>query len=276
MKKTVFIFILSTLSLVKAQTHRFFYEVKYKEDSAQAQHQKAFTVLDINPDETKYYDYTFLEKDSLNKINGSQNTNWTAQIPITRKKSGSKNINFAYAGEQLYSYPTEDVLQWKLTEETQKIANFNVQKATTNFGGRKWTAWFTKEILFSEGPYKFRGLPGLIVSLEDSQNQFSFNLIKSKKLDKTYDTKNILEVRYGDKPLNISERIFIQKSLEYYDDPYQEDRANLKKGNTIIEIEGKQYTNPNDLLPLIKSEQEYIRKHNNPIELNKAIKYPLK
>jgi len=276
MKKSVFIFILLTLSLVKAQTHRFFYEVKYKEDSAQTTHQKAFTVLDINPDETKYYDYTFLEKDSLNKINGSQNTNWTAQIPVTRKKSGNKNINFAYAGEQLYSYPTEDVLEWKLTEETQKIANFNVQKATTNFGGRKWTAWFTKEIPFSEGPYKFRGLPGLIVSLEDSQNQFSFNLIKSKKLDKIYDTKNILEVRYGDKPLNISEKIFIQKSLEYYEDPYQEDRANLKKGNTIIEIEGKQYTNPHDLLPLIKSEQEYIRKHNNPIELNKVIKYPVK
>lgn len=276
MKKAGFIILLFLFSVAKTQTHRFFYEVKYKEDSTQSKHQQAFTVLDINPDGTKYYDNNLLEKDSMNAVNHTQDTSWTTQIPVTRKKNSNKNINFAFVGDQLYSYPTEDVVSWKLSEETKKISDFSVQKATTNFGGRKWTAWFTKEIPFSEGPYKFTGLPGLIVTLEDSENQFSFHLIKSKKLDKTYDTKNILEVRYGEKPLMISEKFFIKKSLEYYEDPYQEDRKDLKKGNTIIEIEGKQYTNPNDLIPLIKSEQEYIRKHNNPIELNKAIKYPVK
>jgi hypothetical protein len=41
--------------------------------------------LDINPKETKYYDNAFLEKDSINKKFNSQNTNWTSQIPVTRK-----------------------------------------------------------------------------------------------------------------------------------------------------------------------------------------------
>lgn len=276
MKKAVFIILLLLFGIAESQTHRFFYEVKYKEDSTQTTHQKAFTVLDINPDETKYYDYSFLEKDSLNKINQSQNTSWTEQIPITRKKNTNTNINFAFAGDQLYSYPTQDVIEWKLSEETKKISDFNAQKATSNFGGRKWTAWFVKQIPFSEGPYKFTGLPGLIVSLEDSQNQFSFNLIKSKKIDKTYDTKNILEVRYGNKPIMITEKMFIKKSLEYYQDPYQQDREDLKKGNTVVEIERVKYTKASDLIPLIKDEQEYIRKHNNPIERNKAINYPVK
>jgi len=276
MKKALFIILLLLFGIAESQTHRFFYEVKYKEDSTQTTHQKSFAVLDINPDETKYYDYSFLEKDSLNKINQSQNTSWTAQIPVTRKKSTNTNINFAFAGDQLYSYPTQDVIEWKLSEETKKISDFNAQKATSNFGGRKWTAWFVKQIPFSEGPYKFTGLPGLIVSLEDSQNQFSFNLIKSKKIDKTYDTKNILEVRYGNKPIMITEKMFIKKSLEYYQDPYQQDREDLKKGNTVVEIEGVKYTKASDLIPLIKDEQEYIRKHNNPIERNKAINYPVK
>lgn len=276
MKKAVFIILLLLFGIAESQTHRFFYEVKYKEDSTQTTHQKSFAVLDINPDETKYYDYSFLEKDSLNKINQSQNTSWTAQIPVTRKKNTNTNINFAFAGDQLYSYPTQDVIEWKLSEETKKISDFNAQKATSNFGGRKWTAWFVKQIPFSEGPYKFTGLPGLIVSLEDSQNQFSFNLIKSKKIDKTYDTKNILEVRYGNKPIMITEKMFIKKSLEYYQDPYQQDREDLKKGNTVVEIEGVKYTKASDLIPLIKDEQEYIRKHNNPIERNKAINYPVK
>ncbi|MGI9652190.1 GLPGLI family protein [Chryseobacterium sp. RLHN22] len=276
MKKALFIILLLLFGIAESQTHRFFYEVKYKEDSTQTTHQKSFAVLDINPDETKYYDYSFLEKDSLNKINQSQNTSWTAQIPVTRKKNTNTNINFAFAGDQLYSYPTQDVIEWKLSEETKKISDFNAQKATSNFGGRKWTAWFVKQIPFSEGPYKFTGLPGLIVSLEDSQNQFSFNLIKSKKIDKTYDTKNILEVRYGNKPIMITEKMFIKKSLEYYQDPYQQDREDLKKGNTVVEIEGVKYTKASDLIPLIKDEQEYIRKHNNPIERNKAINYPVK
>lgn len=277
MKKIAFIIILSTISIIKAQTNRFFYEVKFKEDSTQTEHQKVFMVLDVNLNETKYYDNTFLEKDSINKANHSQLTNWTSQIPVTRKKNSNKNINYTFIDDQLYSYPTEDLIQWKLSDKTKKYLHFNLQQATTNFGGRKWTAWFTKEIPLSEGPYKFTGLPGLIVLLEDDRNQYSFALVKSKKLEKTYDTSNFLELRYGNKPLPISEKIYLKKSLEYYNDPLQEIRAEMKKGTIkSYEDRGKRYSKPEELVPLIREEQEYIRQNNNPIELNKAIKYPAK
>lgn len=276
MKSCLFLLVLF-FSLSTAQTNRFFYEVKFKEDSTQTEHQKVFMVLDVNPNETKYYDNTFLEKDSINKVNHSQLTNWTSQIPVTRKKNSNKNINYTFIDDQLYSYPTEDLIQWKLSDKTKKYLHFNLQEATANFGGRKWTAWFTKEIPLSEGPYKFTGLPGLIVLLEDDHNQYSFSLVKSKKLEKTYDTSNFLEVRYGNKPLPISEKIYLKKSLEYYNDPLQEIRAEMKNG-TIKSYEdgGKRYSKPEELVPLIREEQEYIRQNNNPIELNKAIKYPVK
>ncbi|MGE6396221.1 GLPGLI family protein [Chryseobacterium scophthalmum] len=276
MKSCLFLLVLF-FSLSTAQTNRFFYEVKFKEDSTQTEHQKVFMVLDVNLNETKYYDNTFLEKDSINKANHSQLTNWTSQIPVTRKKNSNKNINYTFIDDQLYSYPTEDLIQWKLSDKTKKYLHFNLQQATANFGGRKWTAWFTKEIPLSEGPYKFTGLPGLIVLLEDDRNQYSFSLVKSKKLEKTYDTSNFLEVRYGNKPLPISEKIYLKKSLEYYNDPLQEIRAEMKNG-TIKSYEdgGKHYNKPEELVPLIREEQEYIRQNNNPIELNKAIKYPVK
>jgi hypothetical protein len=41
-----------------------------------------------------------------------------------------------------------------------------------------WTAWFTKEINVSDGPYKFSGLPGLIVKLEDDRGDYKFDLVK--------------------------------------------------------------------------------------------------
>lgn len=43
-------------------------------------------------------------------------------------------------------------------------------------GGRQWIAWFTNEIPFQDGPFKFYGLPGLIVKLEDSEDYHKFLL----------------------------------------------------------------------------------------------------
>lgn len=276
MKLTYFLLFLM-IGFTNAQTHRFFYELKFKQDSTQTEPLKSFMVLDINPDGSKYYDNVFLEKDSINKANNDKNTNWTKHTPVTRKKNSNENLNFSAIDFQIYSYPTEDLIKWNLSNETKQLAGFTVQKATTNFGGRKWTAWFTKEIPFSEGPYKFRGLPGLIVSIEDSQKQYSFNLIKSKKLGETYDTSNFLEVRYGRKPILITEKIFLKKAMEFYNDPMHEDRENLRNGSSeSIDIDGKRYTKASELVPLIKDEQNYIRKYNNPIERNKAIKYPVK
>lgn len=262
-------------NLIFSQTNRFFYDLKYKLDSLQKEPEIATMVLDINPSETKYYDNTFLEKEEENKKYNSENTNWTEQIPVIRKKGSNKNINFEMISWQLYSYPTDDKINWKLSTETKTYQNLSLQKATTNFGGRKWTAWFTKEFPFSEGPYKFQGLPGLIILLQDEKNQYNFSLIENKKLDKTYDTSNFLEVRYGNKPLPVTEKILNKKKIEYYNDPYNEFRVGLNNGTTkSVDINGVRYTKSSDLIPLIKSEQEYMRQYNNPIELNKAIQYP--
>lgn len=275
--KLTFFFLLFMIGNANAQTHRYFYELKFKQDSTQAEPLKSYMVLDINPENTKYYDYVFLEKDSINKATNNQNANWTKHIPVTRKKNSNENINFRMIDFQLYSYPTEDIINWSLTKETKQQAGYKVQKATTNFGGRKWTAWFTKEIPFSEGPYKFTGLPGLIVSIEDSQQQYVFNLLKSKKLAQTYDTSNMLEVRYGNGPLLVAEKVYLKKAMEYYNDPMHRMREKLRTGTTSsFDYNGVRYTDANDLIPIMKDEQNYMRKYNNPIERKKAIKYPVK
>ena len=47
-----------------------------------------------------------------------------------------------------------------------------VQMATVEFAGRKYSAWFTTELPLPYGPYKFGGLPGLILKIEDAEKQF--------------------------------------------------------------------------------------------------------
>ena len=73
------------------------------------------------------------------------------------------------------------LLRWTISGETMTIKGYRVQKATTSFGGRNWIAWFATEISYSDGPYKFSGLPGLILKLHDSRNHYLFELVSIEK-----------------------------------------------------------------------------------------------
>lgn len=55
---------------------------------------------------------------------------------------------------------------WKLITENKKILGFDCQKATAKFRGRTYEAFFTKDIPYNDGPYKFDGLPGLVLQVK--------------------------------------------------------------------------------------------------------------
>ncbi|MBS4012394.1 MAG: GLPGLI family protein [Bacteroidetes bacterium] len=79
-------------------------------------------------------------------------------------------IPFSY-----YKY-IEDMnsINWQILEKKERILGYDVYKAITKYGGRTWEAWFTPYIPIIDGPYKFHGLPGLIVKLQDSKNHYVF------------------------------------------------------------------------------------------------------
>lgn len=74
-----------------------------------------------------------------------------------------------------------DLFQWEIHPETKSYKNYKVQKATTEFAGRNYIAWFTSEIPIPDGPYKFNGFPGLIVKVADEKGQYTFELIEKLK-----------------------------------------------------------------------------------------------
>lgn len=69
-------------------------------------------------------------------------------------------------------------LKWKLSEKHKTILGLDAQMATTFFRGRKYIAWFTREIPFSYGPWKLYGLPGLILEAHDSKNVMNYAVTK--------------------------------------------------------------------------------------------------
>lgn len=264
--------------LFTAQTHRFIYDYEYKIDSLADDFDRDAMILDINPDAVKFYPYIYAEKDSLNKIRKTRSFIWEEILPaLTRKRNSNVNTSYVLLND-FFKLETKDEIVWKLFPETKKSTNYTLQKATTTFGGRNWTAWFNSEVNLNEGPYKFRGLPGLIFEIYDDRNNFKFSLNKSYQLQKTYDTTDILETFAGQKPIAIDQKMLVRKQLELFNDPLQDFKEEFKSGspNTTYSVRGVEIKSLDQFNELSKQTQDFMRKENNPLELNNAVRYPLK
>ena len=116
-------------------------------------------------------------------------------------------------------------IKWQLVDESKMINEIDVKKATTNLFGRNWTAWYADKIPVSYGPYKFHGLPGLILELNDEKNHFHFEAISFVKDTTTYPIYD----KYNE--VN-SKRIEFETAIKSYkDNPVKID---IKTGDNLI------------------------------------------
>ena len=72
--------------------------------------------------------------------------------------------------------------KWNITNETKKIKEYTSYKATTTFRGNNFEVWFTPDIPINAGPWKWYGLPGLIVEATDTDKSVVFKLERVEKL----------------------------------------------------------------------------------------------
>lgn len=92
--------------------------------------------------------------------------------------------------EDLYMVNEElPKMNWILQDEYKDIEKYKCQKAITNFRGRNYSAWFTYEIPVTTGPWKFNGLPGLILQVNDDLGKVNIRA----QLVTTYPTLNLPE-----------------------------------------------------------------------------------
>ena len=79
-------------------------------------------------------------------------------------------------GEELgyYSEPMDE-MEWTVIEDSiSNVIGYDCVMAESDYHGRHWKAWFTPEIAIAFGPWKLRGLPGLILKAE-ADGGFSFS-----------------------------------------------------------------------------------------------------
>ncbi len=72
---------------------------------------------------------------------------------------------------------------WKINDSTKTIMDYTCQMAVSDFRGRRWIAWFAHDIPISDGPWKFSGLPGLIMEVYDTEKHFHFTLVGIEQIE---------------------------------------------------------------------------------------------
>ncbi|WP_223598322.1 GLPGLI family protein [Chryseobacterium sp. GVT01B] len=198
-QKITAFFVLFLTAVSYGQTTRYVYETLVNPDSINLVSMKSErTFLDVKGERSLFISENKLKRDSLFiSLRSEAKENDKKEEKDLSKLEGKKNFEptfFEYfitksipeqkvyyyeraAGKQIY-YQEDRPVKWNVTDIVDKQNGYPAQKAVAEFGGRVWTAWFTNEIPVSDGPYKFSGLPGLIVKLEDDKGDYKFDLVK--------------------------------------------------------------------------------------------------
>ena len=89
--------------------------------------------------------------------------------------SSKKFTTIDYLGDSKYAIEEPlPTMEWNVVNEQKIIKEYKCQKATTFFKGRNYTAWFTDQLPYRNGPWKLGGLPGLILEANDDNNEVVF------------------------------------------------------------------------------------------------------
>lgn len=91
----------------------------------------------------------------------------------------------------VYGYEEQiPTMSWKVASDRKKrILGYECINATCSFRGRKYDAWFCPSLPFKCGPWKFGGLPGLIMEILDASEDYIFTCVSINK--KSRDSYNI-------------------------------------------------------------------------------------
>ncbi len=76
-------------------------------------------------------------------------------------------------------------LKWVIHNEEKMLDKYLLKKATLYFRGRNYVAWYSEEYPLAFGPWKFSGLPGLIMEIYDTTKRYHWQINSIKQTEDT-------------------------------------------------------------------------------------------
>ena len=262
MKKVYFILmILCTGFTAVAQT--VFSEVKYvftiNNEQSKAQIDGALLYSAKNKMST-YINLGFLKvPDSTYTVSGEENGDQFINVEKYSDSEGQKpeyqklyDKDSLYAFENVYGERLCHIIaekmpkmSWTIEKETKSILGHTVQRATTSFRGRNYEAWFAQDIPIPDGPYKFHGLPGLILEVASKEGKYHFLAyeLKINQKSDSFKIENLKSKYRKNKTVSIKEKLAIIKANEEKEIRYQRSKnPNISEviiSNSAIEMDFK-------------------------------------
>ncbi len=218
-------------------------------------------ILQLGSNQSKYFKYATYQMDSVvykldiynmsrqeftNIFNKYQMSPGSSFMLV--KNYSEKSIDF-YERIFMDSYvcPDSVAFDWQLENDTLSVCGYLCRKARTSFRGRNWTAYYTDEIPVSDGPWKFSGLPGLILKVEDTDKEHIFTAISIRNAN------GDIYVEKKSSLFKTNRKQFNKQLKEYMEDPgniitgSQVAPKNIDTGKEILIPKRRRFFNPIEL-----------------------------
>lgn len=163
--------------------------------------------------------YMEILKKSCMTVEPDGSTTWDLSKGPSKKVYTYVFTNLADNGVTLYGKFGEDQgfykepideMNWAIVEDsTTTILGYECIMAKSDYHGRQWKAWFTPEIPIPFGPWKLRGLPGIILKA-DANGGFSFVATGLERTDR------IITPMYLQEDYSKVDRLKALDNAEYY------------------------------------------------------------
>ncbi|MGP1548071.1 MAG: GLPGLI family protein [Prevotella sp.] len=234
-------------------TYRYLYQ--YCEENKNKS--EAYCILDISDNTSHFYNKNFergqditdsmLQKGcspyeirSVKKQEGltglSDNTNVFKNYPSKGKITVSEKVM------EMFVYEEEmPKFNWELGKRDTVILGHRCYEAFTRYRGRTWKVFYAIDIPIDDGPWKLCGLPGLILSAQDSQGCFSYECVGLESS--------------------------IQRPLAVRSQKYQ--KCNAKELSEMISLQGKNFDEM--FFRVSGAKIEHFDSNGKPIKLNMSL-----
>lgn len=201
------------------------YQLRYKNHPDDKDYMEDTRILLIGKERYKDYSDILLHFDSIhteeNRRGSSTYSNptgtpWPLEI-IGSLQDKTANIKYRLpimTGTLRYE-EFLPALTWNFVPDSSTtILGYDCQEATTEYAGRNYKAWFTTELPLPYGPYKFGGLPGLILRIQDAERQYNWECSGFEKC-----TEPIMSYEY-DNEKGCSPEDAAKTIARYFKSPY--------------------------------------------------------
>src|SRR5690606_12244226 len=250
--KSVFVFVACLLApYFSAQQFEITYEVIYRPMVKDTAKYKTFYILQHDAESRESLFKPAVSENPLNiLVYKNLRLNNFSRYESILNNSYMVNYNF-------------DISDWELQSNQKEMMGYMCHEARISLGGREWIAWYTNDLPLQDGPYKFSGLPGLILEIHSRDGDYQFAMKGLKKNTFTVSKPKSTVFNDSEKEKQFKLQVIEDPALQYRNQMLQ-----LKNNNMGVSVSfnGKEITQKDTETRIADDFDKWRRKHDNPIE----------